>query len=67
MLKSILFIVLTQFFQFNELNILRQPGYFIFKLNQPIFFLQCNSDIKIFDYWLSSNCLMSEKQFNDYV
>jgi len=29
MLKSIS-IVLTQFFQFNELNILRQPGYFIF-------------------------------------
>jgi len=30
MIKSIPFIVLTQFFQFNELKILRQPGYFIF-------------------------------------
>jgi len=28
-IKSISFIVLTQFFHFNELKILRQPGYFI--------------------------------------
>jgi len=30
MIKSISFIVLTQFFHFNELKFLRQPGYFIF-------------------------------------
>jgi len=30
MIKSISFIVLTHFFQFNQLNILRQPGYLIF-------------------------------------
>jgi len=30
MVKSISFIVLTQFFHFNELKIFRQPGYFIF-------------------------------------
>jgi len=34
MIKSISFIVLTQFFHFNELKILRQPDYTIFKLNQ---------------------------------
>jgi len=34
MIKSISFIVLTQFFHFNELKILRQPDYIIFKLNQ---------------------------------
>jgi len=32
-------IVLTHFFHFNELKILRQPGYFFFfKLNQQYFF-----------------------------
>jgi len=36
MIKSLSFIVLTHFFQFNELKIARQPGYF--KLNQQIFF-----------------------------
>jgi len=30
MIKSISFIVLTQFFHFNELKILRQPGYLFF-------------------------------------
>jgi len=30
MIKSISFIVLTQFFNFNELKILRQPGYLFF-------------------------------------
>jgi len=30
MIKSISFIVLTHFFQFNELKILRQPGYLLF-------------------------------------
>jgi len=32
MIKPISFIVLSHFFQFNQLKILRQPGYF-FKLN----------------------------------
>jgi len=32
------FIALTHFFQFNQLKILRQPGYLIFKLNQQYFF-----------------------------
>jgi len=36
MIKSISFIVLTQFFNFNELKILRQPGYFFLKLNQQM-------------------------------
>jgi len=31
-------IVLTHFFQFNELKILRQPGYSLFKLNQQYIF-----------------------------
>jgi len=30
MVKLISFIVLTDFFQFNELKILRQPGYLLF-------------------------------------
>jgi len=30
MVKLISFIVLTHFFQFNELKILRQPGYLLF-------------------------------------
>jgi len=30
MIKSISFIVLTQFFHFNELKILRQPAYLFF-------------------------------------
>jgi len=37
MVKLISFIVLTQFLQFSELIILRQPGYF-FKLNHQHFF-----------------------------
>jgi len=42
MLKSISFIVLTQCFQFNELKILTQPGYFIFIfMKVTMFFLQC--------------------------
>jgi len=41
MIKSFSFILLTKFFQFNELKILRQPGYFLF-LSQTInIFLQC--------------------------
>jgi len=38
MFKSISFIVLTQFFNFNELKVLRQPGYFIFLVKQTISF-----------------------------
>jgi len=30
MIKSISFIELTHFFQFNQLKILRQPGYLLF-------------------------------------
>jgi len=30
MIKSFSFIVLTHFFQFNELKILKQPGYLVF-------------------------------------
>jgi len=40
MIKSVFFFVLTKFVHFNELKILRQPGYFIFMLNQQYFFLQ---------------------------
>jgi len=38
MIKLISFIVLTHFFQFNHLKILRQPGYLLFKLNQQYFY-----------------------------
>jgi len=39
MVKLIFFIVLNHFFQFNELKILRQPGYLLFfKLNHQYFF-----------------------------
>jgi len=42
MVKSISFIALTQFFNFNELKVLRQPGYFIFlQLNQQYFLQGC--------------------------
>jgi len=37
MTKSISYIVLTQFFNFNELKFLRQPGYFIFYVKPTIF------------------------------
>jgi len=37
MIKLISFIVLTHFFQFNQLKILRQPAYLHFKLNQQYF------------------------------
>jgi len=36
--KSFSFIVLTHFFQFNELKFLKQPGYLLFKLNHQYFF-----------------------------
>jgi len=43
MIKSLSFIVLTHFFQFNELKILRQPGYLLFKLNhQYVFTVKLN-------------------------
>jgi len=38
MIKLISFIVLTHFFQFNQLKILRQPGYLLFKVKPAIFF-----------------------------
>jgi len=38
MIKSISFIVLTNFFQFNELKILRQPGCLLFLVKPSIFF-----------------------------
>jgi len=38
MIKSISFIVLTQFFHFNQLKILRQTGYLFFKVKPTIFF-----------------------------
>jgi len=37
-IKLISFIVITQFFHFNELKMLRQPGYLIFKVKPTIFF-----------------------------
>jgi len=37
MIKLISF-VLTHFFQFNQLKILRQPGYLIFQVKPTIFF-----------------------------
>jgi len=37
MIKSFSFIVLAHFFRFNQLKILRQPGYLIF-LNKPTIF-----------------------------
>jgi len=38
MINSISFIVLTHFFQFNQLKILRQPGYLFFQVKPTIFF-----------------------------
>jgi len=38
MIKLISFIVLTKFFHFNELKILRQLGYLFFKFNQQYFY-----------------------------
>jgi len=40
MIKLISFIVLTHFFQFNQLKSLRQPGYLLFEVEPTIFFLQ---------------------------
>jgi len=39
MIKSFSLIVLTHFFHFKELKILRQPGYLLFKVKPTIFFL----------------------------
>jgi len=36
MVKLISFIVLTHVFQFNQLKILSQPGYLLFKLNSVL-------------------------------
>jgi len=51
MIKSISFIGLTYFFQFNQLKILRQPGYLLFfsKTNN-FFFLQCDNHDEIPQY-----------------
>jgi len=38
MINSFSFIEITHFFHFNELKILRQPGYLLFKLNQQYIF-----------------------------
>jgi len=43
MIKAISLIVLTHFFHFNELTILRQPGYFN-QVKPTISFLQCISN-----------------------
>jgi len=45
-IKLISFIVLTQFFHFNELKILRQPGYTFLKLNQQYFFYSLVTVVK---------------------
>jgi len=42
MIKLFSFIVLTHFFQFNQLKIWRQPVTYFFKLNQQ-YFLQCSN------------------------
>jgi len=47
------FIVLTTFFNFNELKIVRQPGYLLFKVKPTIYILLCRKlpfhvDLKIF-------------------
>jgi len=39
MIKLISFIVLTHFFQFNHLKILRQPRLLTFKLNQQYIYI----------------------------
>jgi len=51
MIKSTSFIVLTQFFHFNELKILRQPGYLIFEVKPTIFFLQCVLSLTLRFLW----------------
>jgi len=38
MIKWISFIVLTHFFQFNQLKIVSQPGHLLFKVKPTIFF-----------------------------
>jgi len=43
--KSISFIVLTHFFQFNQIKILRQPATYFLKLNQQYFFTASNHNI----------------------
>jgi len=46
MVKFISFIVLTHFFQFNELKIKATRLLTFFKLNQQYFFLQCDGYFK---------------------
>jgi len=46
MIKSFSFIVLTLFFHFNQLKILRQPGYLLFQVKPTIFFTEINELVK---------------------
>jgi len=63
MINSISLIVLTHFFQFNQLKILRQPGYLV---KPAIFFLQWGVQLhyKIMkDYGLTcSTCWTTQKE-----
>jgi len=61
MIKSTSFIVLTQFFHFNELKILRQPGYLIFEVKPTIFFYS------VYFPWLSEISMKSYKEINNHV
>jgi len=51
MIKSIAFIVLTHFFHFNEIKILRQPAFF--EVKPTIFFSQFTSHINFSTEFLS--------------
>jgi len=48
MIKSISFIVLTHFFQFNQLKI-RQPGYLLFKVKPTIFFFFYSGSVLVLE------------------
>jgi len=61
MIKSFSFIVLTHFFQFNQLKILRQPGYYFFKLNQQYFFTVYSSLLIIVPCMILVRDIKSEK------
>jgi len=53
MVKLISFIVLTHFFQLNQLKILRQPGYLLFQVKPTIFLYS----VAIATFFLLSNQL----------
>jgi len=63
MIKSFSFIVLTHFFQFNQLKILRQPGYYFFKLNQQYFFTVYSSLLIIVPCMILVRDIKSEKDW----